>query len=137
MAIGTGHGASITFGTTAFTGAITSIGGNTNAIEDIEDFDLSTTTRKTFRPSDLIDPGEFTVTFFVDSEDAYPAPGTAETITITYKQQPGETTSAANLAGTGYIKSVTTAQHATGEMMTGELVVKWDGKTGPTFTVAT
>lgn len=136
MAIGTGHGAAITFGTTSFTAAFTGITGAERTVEDIPDHDLSTTGSETFRPSDLVNEGEFTCTFYCDSEDAYPAVGTVETITVTFAQQTGETAAATDV-GTGYIKRVKKADHATGEMMTGELTVKWDGKTGPTYTAAT
>jgi hypothetical protein len=136
MAIGTGHGASITFGTTSFSAAFTSIGGSETTIDEIEDFDLSTTGHKTVRPSDLTDPGEFTVPFYCDGEDGYPAVGTVETITVTYAQQTGETAAATDV-GTGFIKRVKKADHSTGEMMAGELTVRWDGKTGPAFTAAT
>lgn len=133
---GTGHGATITFATTAFSAAFTQIGESEETIEDIEDYDLSTTGRMTTRPSDLSSPGEFTLPFYANSASAYPVVGTVETITITYKQQTGETAPATEV-GSGYIKRVKKPQHSTGELMAGELTVKWDGKTGPTFTPAT
>lgn len=130
----TGNGATLTFGTSGFTGAFTRIGETTMEYEDLEDSDLSTTGFKEYQPGDLEEPGEFEVELFYDV-DEQPTRGTAETITIDYPLTPGGGNDVeATLAGTGYVKSFTTPELVNGELMRSRLTVKWDGKTGPAFT---
>lgn len=130
----TGNQATLTFGTSSFTGAFTRIGESTQEIEDLEDSDLSTSGFKEYVASDLIEPGEFEVELFYDV-DEQPTLKTAETITITYPLTPGGgNTNEATYAGTGYVKSFTTPELVNGSLMRARFTVKWDGKTGPAFT---
>ena len=63
---GTGHGATILFGTSGFGAQFTSMGSGTSTRESIETTHLGTSrdesnnnvTYKTFTPSDLVDNGE-------------------------------------------------------------------------------
>lgn len=131
----TGNGASITFGTTAFTGKFTQLDPGEKTLGDIEDTHLGTTGNKTYRPEDLVEPGELTGMVQFSSDTALPALGTVETVTLTFPIPAGLTT-AATYAGTAYIKrfKVPTLENNTLQMA--EITVKWTGKTGPTFTVA-
>jgi hypothetical protein len=91
----------------------------------------------TFLPGDLVDAGEITIPFQLDAEASLPTASTApETVTVTLPQEAGQT-GAATYAGTAYVKTVTLPDLSTDTVQAGELVVKWDGGTGPTFTAAT
>lgn len=124
----TGHGATLTFGTSAYAFNWTSIDSGEKSRPPIETTHLGTTGERTFMPGDLDDAGELTVPFQWDNTlDEITTTTTAETITVTY---PG----GATLAGTGLITRVKRPNLQTGEVSMGEITVKWDGGTGPTFT---
>lgn len=141
MAVDTGLGGTISFATSGFTGNMREIGGATIELDDLETSHLGTTGYKTYTPSDLAEPGEFECEIFWDAEVAastvkevttQPILGTVESIVKTYPGQAGNT--AANITGTGYIKSFTRPTMQVGELMMASVTVKWDGGTGPTFT---
>ena len=105
-------------------------------IEALEDSDLSTTNQKTFQPDDLSDPGEGTMTYFMDTAATQIAVGAVDTLTITYPQRTGETAPATE-AGTVIITGNQKPTLANGQLQEGELKFKWDGNTERTFTPAT
>lgn len=131
----TGNGASITFGTSSLTLAVESI--------DIGDFDrqpipvstLSTTGQMESDPGDLEEVPEISIVVQWDqSYSTFPATtAAAETITLTYPLKSGEST-AATFAGTGMIIRVGSISIVNGDIMRATIVVKMDGKTGPTST---
>lgn len=129
----TGNSASITFGTTGFTGKFTQLDPGEISIGDIEDSNLSTSGEKTYRAEDLSEPGELSGTVQFSSDVAIPGLGAAETVTVTFPQTTGLTT-AATYAGTGYIKRFKLPTLENNVLQVAEIGVKWDGKTGPTFT---
>lgn len=135
----TGHGRTIAFGTSSFVGSMHFIGGTEQTREPIEDSHLALTSgsERTYVPGDLIEPGQFDLRYQYDQSAGVfpPITGAAETITITEPLKTGEAT-AATLAGTGFFirrKSADVEINATG-VMEGEATIKWDGKTGPTYT---
>ena len=67
--------------------------------------------------------------------DVQPTLKTIEIITITYPVPDG-LSNGATMAGTGWIKMFTTADLANNELQIATIMVAFDGKTGPTFTVA-
>lgn len=135
--VDTGHGASVTFGTSSYSFNWTSINMGQQTRNDVSTTHLGTTGFETFIPGDLANAGEITIPFQFDAEASIPATSTAaETVTITLPQATGQT-AAATYAGTGYVKSVTLPELSTDTIQAGEFIVKWDGETGPTFTAAT
>ena len=63
MALQTGNGVTIVFGTSGFTPNYTRIGGTEMSRESIETTHLGTTDYKTFVPDDLIDGASLAVNF--------------------------------------------------------------------------
>ena len=137
MAMDTGHGATITFGTSALTYKWRKIGAVEQAGESVEDTDLSVNYYKTFLPGDVFEPGEFEIEYCWNAKTALPALGTVETITITLPVSGA--LSAGDLEGTGFIMSRTAfPELATNGLQIGKMKVAFDGAGGvaPTFTAA-
>lgn len=131
----TGNTATITFGTSGFTASFTEIGGTEETRESLDNSHLGTTTKKTYQPDDLYEPGEFTAMFYWDPEFGTfpPISGAAETVTITYPLPSGSSTNG-TLAGTGFVTRRKSGDLRNGELAVGEITVKWSGVTGPTYT---
>lgn len=87
------HGATISFSSTFFA-EITNISWDGMSRQPIETTHSGTTTFKTFRPSDLVDVGSITVQghFDHDKNAEVPMTGNAETVTIHFPLDTGETT---------------------------------------------
>lgn len=134
--VDTGHGASVTFGTSSLSFNWTGIDMGESTLPDVDKSHLGTSGSREFMPGDLVDEGETVISFQWDAEASYPAEGTVETVTVTFPQESGQT-AAATYAGTGYIKRVRRPNLQTDQLQTGELTVRWDGGTGPTWTAAT
>lgn len=131
----TGNGTTITFGTTSFSASWEEIDAGEQTRDAIEDSHLGTTGDKTYMPGDLQEPGEASGVFQWDqSFGTFPATTTAaETVTISYPLKSGESTNA-TLAGTAIVTRVKGPVARNGEKMMGEMTIKWDGGTGPTYT---
>ena len=131
----TGTGTTITFGTSAWTGSVISIGGTTQSREPLEDTHLATTNQKTYVFDDLIDAGDFELEFYWDQSASIfpPISAVAETITVTFPLKSGETTNA-TLAGSGGVIEATGPDASNGELMVGSMSIKWDGKTEVAYT---
>ena len=130
------QGASVSFGTSALTGKITSIGSVEQSRDALDITDLSVTADgcKLYIPADIHEPGTFDVEFLYAADQALPdITAVAETITITW---PKATSSgaAATFAGSGFIQSRGTASAAPGEIMKISCTVQFDGETEPTYT---
>lgn len=131
----TGNGATITFGTTGFTGEIISIGGNEASLEALDTSHLGTTGNMTKAPADLVDQGDFSIEFFFDP-DTQPTIGTVETITVTFPVPSGGLTGA-TLAGTGFINSFKWGPLENNSLMRGTAGITWSGVTGPSWSAST
>jgi len=131
----TGNTATIAFGTSGFTANFQMIGGTEQERPSIPDSHLGTTTRDTFIPGDLFDPGEFESEYQFDPDDQPPISGAAETVTVTFPVPAGQS-NGATLAGTGFVTKWKSADLRNNELMVATVTVKWDGKTGPTWTDA-
>lgn len=134
--IDTGHGATMTFGTSSLSYNWTSIDMGETTLPDVDTVHLGTTGNRTYLPGDLTDDGEVTIPFQFDAEAALPTLGSVETVTVTFPQEAGQT-APATYAGTAYIKRVRKPNLQTDTLQDGEITIRWDGQTGPTFTAAT
>lgn len=134
-----GQGITVAFATSSFTASLVFVGRTEQTRGALEDshLGLASGSEMTFVPADLIDAGEFVIRFLWNQSFSTfpPITGAAESITITYPLKTGETTGA-TLAGTGFLTRSAGPDveiNATG-VMQGEATVKWNGKTGPTYT---
>ena len=134
--VDTGHGASLTLSSTGLSFNWTAIDTGEETIPDVDRTSLATADYREYIPGDLKEPGEITIPFQWDAQAAQIAVGTVETVTVTLPLISGGT-SAATLAGTGYIKRVKRPNLQTDTLQDGELTIKFDGLTGPAFTAAT
>ena len=130
--VDTGHGATATFATSGFSLNITSIDLGEQTIEDVEKTHLGTSGFREFMPGDLKTPNEVTMPFQWDTSAAEVAISEVETVTITFPIPAAGT--AATLAGTAYIKRNKFPNLQTDTIQDGELIVQFDGVTGPTYT---
>jgi len=135
MPIDVSNGATITFGTSSWTGAIQSmdISGFERAVKDRTV--LSTTGFRQKAPGDLVDAGSVSVRFYFDPDEPPPITAAVETVTITFPVPTGSS-NGATLAGTAFISAYSVSVPEADEDMTAELTVTWTGATGPTWTDA-
>jgi len=133
----TGHGGTIAFsaGITAFAAPFRKIGAVEQELEKVENTLLASTCKR-YLPGDVAEPGEFEVEYAFNATMDHPVLLTRGTITITAPTAAGQA-SPATLVGTGFIMARTaTPELATNGLQIGKLKCKFDGKTGPTLTVA-
>ena len=138
MAGFTGSGASVTFGTSAFVGAIRQISEMDIEIEIVDStvLGIAAADEAICIPGDNPDPSEVTVTTRFAGAQAQPALRVVETITITLAEETAASTTAANLAGTGFITAFRkTPNLQRNQLNEGMIRFKFDGGTGPTYTV--
>ncbi len=127
----TGNGATLTL-STGTTGNFEQIDPGEETIGTVEDSHLGTTGNETHRPADLGSPGEITGTYQWSADESPPVKGSVVTATVTWPLVSG--TTAANKAGTGIVTRVKYPPFSNNELEKAEITVKWDGKTGPTYT---
>ena len=136
-AVDTGHGGAIAFTTSSLAYSWRKIGTVENERGEVEDTHLGVTTYRTFLPGDVVEPGDFELEYVFDNEGAQSALTSLvpETITITFPIPTGNTV-AANYAGQGFVKSRTAVPElSTDTLQVGRMRVRFNGKTGPNFTV--
>ena len=134
----TGHGATISFGTSGFTAQFTSIGSGSSERESIETTHLGTgrdsannnVSYKTFQPSDLVDNGEKELEFYYDPDEAVPSvmiTKAVETITMTYPIKPGASSGGAEVFD-GFVTNYSRPTMVSGDLMTATCTVKVSGQ---------
>lgn len=129
MSVGTGHGATIAFGTsTTFVAEFTSIGGIDVSRVALDTTHLGTTSARSFQPGDLPDYGSCVLSFnFAHKQVVPPITATAaEQITITLP----EATSTGNpptLVGSGFITDFSFPELITDTLMAATATIKWTG----------
>jgi hypothetical protein len=135
----TGHGATITFGTSALSYAWRKISAVEQAGEAVEDTVLSEKYFRSFLPGDVYEPGEFEIEYSWGSKTALPTIGVVETITLTLPLASGGAT-AADLEGDGFIMSRTAfPELTTNGLQQGKMKIAFAGTAGvaPAWTKAT
>lgn len=135
-AVDTGHGATITLSSSGESYNWNSIDAGESTLEPVETTHLGSGAKKTFMPGDVVDEGEVTIPYQHDSEAALPAEGLVQTLTITLPTASGQSTPA-TLVGTGFVTRVKRPNLQTNQLQDGQIVFKFDGLTGPTYTAAT
>lgn len=97
------HGLTLAFNSSFFT-EITNLSWTGISRTSIDTSSNSTTNWMTFRPSDLTNPGQLEIQGYFDHDKniATPLTSTAETITVTFALDTGETT-ASNWTASGFL----------------------------------
>lgn len=115
-----GHGATLTAGTSSWTGDITGLGLSGVTREAIETTHLGTTVAESFIPSTLYNPGEFTVDVNFDPQTPPPFAGVAETWTITFP-------TSATYAASGFITDFSFGPAVSKELVSASFTIKLTG----------
>lgn len=136
MSCDTGHGAAATFSASGLTLLHTSIDTGEETVDDVEKTHLGSVGFKEYQPGDLNEPGEVTIPYLHETDKAKPELGVVETLTITFPLGDGDATPA-TLVGTGYLKRIKRPNLQTNQIQDGEVMFKFDGRTGPTYTPST
>lgn len=134
----TGTGSSITFSSSNFVGTYREIGEMDKEIQVVDSTTLNIATgdEAISIPGDNPDLSEVTCITRFQGAQTLPAVGTVETITITLRKETAASSAAANLAGTGFITAVRMLPNLQrNQLNTGMIRFKFDGGTGPTYTV--
>jgi len=111
LAVDSGVGTTITFGTSAFSAEITEVRWTGVARAAFETSHMGTAApssnhfgNKTFIPSKLSDPGSLNLTVHFNAQTNPPIDAVPETITVTWPKAPADTT-AATWAASGFVTS--------------------------------
>lgn len=131
MALDTGQGATITFGTSSFTALYKEFGELDQQGGSLDITALSTTGANKKMPQDNYDGGKRVCILYFDPEDGLPDLHSPETITITYPVSASGNT-AATEAGTGWVVRRKFPKLANNEVQMAEIEIEW--QTAPTFT---
>lgn len=124
MAVDTGHGTTVTWGTSTTLNAlkVVSVSVNGYTVEDVNTSHMGTTGTRTYQASDLIEGGDFTIVYQYDPAVDITVGGANETCTIDWGGT-GNTS-----ACSAYRKSVDfSADSDSGELMLATVVVKAAG----------
>lgn len=136
MAQDLGNGASIAFGTSAYSFGWESIDLGEEVRAMIPKSKLSTTGAMEKLASDIYDAGELRVRGQMEPTLAKPVTKqAAETVTVTFPISVSGNTTNATFAGTGNISRVKNVTLENDTLQTFEITVTWDGNTDPAFTV--
>jgi hypothetical protein len=134
----TGHGASVTFGTTGGTWLVREInspGQFTRPRVQTTYLGTSAASGQTYMPGDLDDHEEVELTIVYQTTQGLPARGTAnETITVTFPISAGGS-SASTVAGNGFITGADYPPLQTNTLQEGKIRFSWANL--PTFTAQT
>ena len=118
-------GATVVFGTSAFSAELLSIGLPSIARGMIDTTHMGTTVARTHQPVDLIEWGELEIEFNFDPNNEPPIDGAAETITITFPIPSGGA-SGATIAGSGFMTAFSVTAPLE-DKMTATATIKWSG----------
>lgn len=125
-AIQVGTGATLTFGTSTWTGDLTSISWGGISRPSLDTTHLGTTDARTFIPGDLFDPGELTVEFLFDTDSEPPYTASPETITLTFPDSDAASGAGATAAASGFITSFE-VNNPLEEVITATMTIKFTG----------
>ena len=136
MAGNTGIGATLLFsGGISYTSRWRSVSGLGMFVDDLEDTALDSAGFFETVPDDLAQTDMIDIEVYFDGKKSVPL-GTVGILTITFPLQAGQSTPF-KISGSGYISREETPELAAGQRLIRNVQFKFDGKTGPTITLAT
>lgn len=113
-------GATVTFGTSAFSASITDFAWSGVSRPSIDASHLGSTAG-TFLPGGVLDPGELTLEIHSEGGASLPpTAGAAETITLEFAD-------GSSLAASGFVTNWDPASGSVDELVTGSLTIKFSG----------
>ena len=130
----TGNGGAITFATSTIVLSFTGISDAPETLEKLKASHLGTQDFHEYEPGDLKEPPEITVDAWWDASKGSPPLGVPQTVTVTLPKTTGGST-AGNFAGSAFLTAARMAPPVkNGELMSQQIKVAFDGKTGPAYT---
>lgn len=132
----TGVGATVTL-SGGFTGSYREIGNARKAIEDVDNttLDVASDNPAKFLPGDNPVYEDIVSIVRFNPTVAQPALRTIQTITVTPPKENTGSAAPCNLVGSGYVKSFDVIPNMQrNQLNVAQMVVRYDGNTGPTFT---
>ena len=129
-----GNGATLTLSGDTTSYVIVSITPGGQSIEPLDVSHLGSSGDKEYIPGELKETPEGSAEVLFNADDGLPTVGSTHTITVTFPLVPGGATTAATLAGTGFITSVEYPELVSDTVQRATINWKLDGGTGPTFT---
>ena len=124
MAVDTGNGGTITFGSSGWSGQFTAIRRSGETRPSIDTTNLATTTARTFIPADLVDRGSIECDIQYDPDEPPPITSAAETITLTFPI-PSGLSNGATIVGLLSFITDHDLDIPEGDLMTGSITIKW------------
>lgn len=122
-----GTGASIVFATSSFAAEWLDFDFNSISREAVNVSHHGTTSWHDFDPVDFVDPGNLDVEFHFDQNDGLPPiDQPKETITLTFAKTASGITTAANVAGTGFMTELSFGVPLEDKMVA-RATIKWSG----------
>ena len=116
----TGHGSTVTFGTSTWTGEVLTLQAPVHSREELDATHLGSTTYNETLPGDTVKLEPSPISFQFDADEPLPYSAVDELITITFK-------SGAKFAGTGRIMTFTPPELGTNQKMVASGVISWSG----------
>lgn len=132
----TGHGATLTLSVNTGSYKIRRIKLFKESIPVVDISHLGTTGPRDLMPGDLTKVDMMEVTILFEAVTGLPALAGVETVTATFPLQGSGATTAANIAGTGFVVDRTWPELNSDQEMTAVVSIQMDGATGPTYTAA-
>jgi hypothetical protein len=130
----TGNGATVTFGTSGFTGEIIDMDFDELSRPVLSQNQLTSTGFDKKGPGDLVDAAGFTITFFLNPNSQPPISGAVETVTVTFPPPAGDD-NGATYAGNAFVDKWKPGSLKNNEYIVATCHVTWEGgSASPTWT---
>lgn len=132
----TGHGATLTLSVNTGSYKIRRIKLFKESVPVVDISHLGTTGPREVMPGDLTKIDFMEVTILFEAVTGLPALAGVETVTTTFPLQASGATTAANIAGTGFVVDRTWPELNSDNEMISVVSIQMNGDTGPTYTAA-
>lgn len=132
----TGHGATLTLSVNTGSYKIRRIRLFKESVPVVDISHLGTTGPREVMPGDLTKIDFMEVTILFEAVTGLPSLAGVETVTTTFPLQSSGATTAANIAGTGFVAERTWPELNSDNEMVSVVSIQMNGDTGPTYTAA-
>jgi hypothetical protein len=132
MAVGTGHGASLTWSTIGQAHPVRSVQFHDETAPPIDTSHLGTGANRTYVKGDMYDIGAISLELLWDSELEIITKATTDTVRVTLPKRASGTAAAGYLEGTAYVSAWNLGNLESGEVQIARVSLQWTG--APTWT---